>query len=62
MTKQSDRTVQSIALPVLATVRITTPCPLAEDAWEPGQRTRHCAECNLDVHNFSALTAVEAAA
>ncbi len=53
---------RGLALPVLATVRITTPCPLAEDAWQPGQRTRHCAECDLDVHNFSALTAVEAAA
>ncbi len=53
---------RNLSLTVLADLRITEPCPLAEDAWQPGQRTRHCAECNLDVHNFSALTAVEAAA
>ncbi len=62
MTNQRDRTVQSIALPVLATVRITTPCPLAEEAWEPGQRVRHCPQCDLDVHNFSAMSARDAAA
>lgn len=50
------------SLPVLEDLRITEPCPLAEAAWQPGQRTRHCAECDLDVHNFSAFTAVEAAA
>jgi len=53
---------RNLSLTVLADLRITEPCPLAEDAWQPGQRTRHCAECNLDVHNLSALTAVEAAA
>lgn len=32
---------RNLSLTVLADLRITEPCPLAEDAWQPGQRTRH---------------------
>lgn len=56
------QTPRSLPLPILANLSIAEPCPLADQAWQPGQRTRHCAECDLDVHNFSELTAVEAAA
>ena len=62
MSSTNSHADRTLALPVLADLRITEPCPLAQDAWQRGQRTRHCAECNLDVHNLSALTAVEAAA
>lgn len=62
MSSTNSHADRTLALPVLANLHIAEPCPLAEDAWQPGQRTRHCAECDLDVHNFSALTAVEAAA
>lgn len=53
---------RNLSLPILASLHIAEPCPLADEAWQPGQRTRHCAECDLDVHNFSALTSHDAAA
>lgn len=53
---------RNLSLPILANLSIAEPCPLADQAWQPGQRTRHCAECDLDVHNFSALTSHDAAA
>lgn len=62
MNNTNSRTDRNLSLPVLANLHIAEPCPLAEDAWQPGQRTRHCAECDLDVHNFSALTSHDAAA
>jgi len=37
-------------------VRIASPCPADWDKMIGDDRVRHCAECNLNVYNFSAMT------
>src|SRR5260221_2498433 len=40
-------------------VRIASPCPADWSKMHGDDRVRHCAECNLHVYNFSAMTAPE---
>ena len=40
-------------------VRIASPCPSAWGNMRGNDRVWHCAECNLEVYNFSAMTAPE---
>src|SRR5215467_5650417 len=40
-------------------VRIASPCPADWDKMIGDDRVRHCAECNLNVYNFSAMTTSE---
>lgn len=40
-------------------VRIASPCPADWSKMRGDDRVRHCAECNLNVYNFSAMTAPE---
>ena len=40
-------------------VRIASPCPADWSKMRGNDRVRHCAECNLNVYNFSAMMAAE---
>ena len=40
-------------------VRIASPCSADWNKMRGDDRVRHCAECNLNVYNFSAMTAPE---
>lgn len=39
--------------------RIASPCPADWEQMTGDDRVRHCAQCDLDVHNFSAMTEAE---
>src|SRR4051812_28065050 len=41
-------------------VRISSPCPLAGGDWGRTERVRFCPQCNLNVHNISAMDGLEA--
>lgn len=47
-------------IPLVQLVRISNPCPLAGRAWGAGEKSWHCPQCDLNVHNFSAMTEAEA--
>lgn len=49
-----------VHLPLLDSVRIASPCPARWEDMTGDERVRHCAQCDLDVHNLSAMTRVEA--
>ncbi|MGD9690125.1 MAG: hypothetical protein AB7K52_10775 [Phycisphaerales bacterium] len=49
-----------VRLSLLEQVRIASPCPARWDDMAGDDRTRHCAQCDLQVHNLSAMTADEA--
>jgi hypothetical protein len=40
----------------LANIRIASPCPADWEKMVGDERVRHCAECNLNVYNLSAMT------
>ena len=40
----------------LGNIRIASPCPADWDKMVGDERIRHCAECNLNVYNLSAMT------
>lgn len=40
-------------------LRVAAPCPARWEDMVGDERTRHCAECNLNVYNFSAMAADE---
>jgi len=40
-------------------LRIASPCSADWDRMVGDERVRHCAECNLDVYNFSAMASAE---
>ena len=40
----------------LKNVRVASPCPADWDSMTGDDRVRHCAQCDLDVYNFSAMT------
>ena len=40
----------------LSNVRIASPCPADWEKMVGDERVRHCAECNLNVYNLSAMT------
>ncbi len=48
--------------PLLDDIRIASPCPASWDDMVGDDRVRHCAGCNKDVFNLSALTRDEAEA
>lgn len=43
-------------------IRIASPCSASWEQMEGDARVRHCAQCDLDVYNFSAMTEQEVAA
>ncbi len=49
-------------LPVLANIRIASPCTAAWSKMAGDDRVRHCGDCDKDVFNLSALTRDEAEA
>ena len=50
----------TVQLPLLSQVRVASPCSARWEDMTGDERTRHCGQCNLDVHNLSAMTADEA--
>jgi len=40
----------------LSNIRIASPCPADWEKMVGDERVRHCAECNLNVYNLSAMT------
>lgn len=40
----------------LTNIRIASPCPVEWEKMLGDERVRHCAECNLNVYNLSAMT------
>ncbi|HEY2113899.1 MAG TPA: hypothetical protein VGJ51_02340, partial [Candidatus Angelobacter sp.] len=40
----------------LSNIRIASPCPADWNKMVGDERVRHCAECNLNVYNLSAMT------
>lgn len=50
----------TVQLPLLSQVRIASPCSARWEDMTGDERTRRCAQCDLDVHNLSAMTADEA--
>lgn len=49
-----------VALPLLESVRIATPCPARWEEMKGDDRTRFCAQCGLHVHNIAGMTSGEA--
>lgn len=49
-------------LPVLEQIRIASPCHVRWEEMSGDEKSRHCGLCNLQVHNLSAMTRVEAEA
>lgn len=49
-----------IALNLLDRVKIASPCTARWEDMTGDEKIRHCAPCNLKVHNFSAMTRDEA--
>ncbi len=52
----------SFSLPLLDRVQTASPCSVRWDDMTGDDRTRHCAQCKLDVHNISRMTRAEAEA
>ncbi|MCC6660018.1 MAG: hypothetical protein IT437_03940 [Phycisphaerales bacterium] len=53
----------TVHLGLLDSVRIASPCPMRWEHMSPvgdGRTTRHCGQCDLHVHNLSAMTRDEA--
>ena len=44
---------------ILSNFRIASPCPADWEKMVGDERVRHCAECNLNVYNLSAMTELE---
>ncbi len=51
-----------VPLPLLDRVGVASPCHARWEDMTGDERTRHCAECNLRVHNISAMTRDDAEA
>jgi hypothetical protein len=54
--------MDAVRLDVLNNLRIASPCPARWEDMAGDDRTRFCSQCQLHVHNLSAMTAEEAAA
>lgn len=52
----------TLPLPLLQRVQIASPCPVRWEDMNGDDRTRHCGQCNLFVHNIANLTDIEAEA
>ena len=50
----------TVSLPLLERARVATPCPARWEDMTGDDKVRHCALCNLDVHNFVAMEPAEA--
>ncbi len=50
----------TIHLPLLDSIRIASPCDARWEDMTGDARRRHCAQCDLDVHNISNMTRDEA--
>ena len=50
----------TISLPLLERARVAAPCPAKWEDMTGNNKIRHCALCNLNVHNFSAMSREEA--
>ncbi|MGH7130715.1 MAG: hypothetical protein ACREJO_02070 [Phycisphaerales bacterium] len=50
----------TISLPLLDRARVAAPCPAKWEDMTGDNKVRHCALCNLNVHNFSAMSRDEA--
>lgn len=68
-TKERDDAARMLAdleararLPVLPHIRIASPCTADWNSMTGDERVRHCAQCDKDVFNLSAMTRVEAEA
>ena len=68
-TKERDEAARMLAelharakLPVLPNIRIATPCTADWNAMTGDARVRHCASCDKEVFNLSAMTRAEAEA
>ena len=53
---QTHKSFSSIKL---SNIRIASPCPADWNKMSGDDRVRYCAECNLNVYNFSAMTEAE---
>ena len=51
-------TPREMSLPQIPTVN--EPCPVAWGSMTGTEQTRHCSQCECDVHNLSAMTSAEA--
>lgn len=49
----------SVSLDILNNVRVASPCTVPWEQMTGDDRLRHCGQCNLNVYNFSAMTAQE---
>lgn len=49
-----------MASPKLNSIRVARPCPSEWEAMRGSDRVRHCADCDLNVYNLSALSAEDA--
>lgn len=47
-------------LPDLESFTVATPCTVPWESMAGNERTRHCGECDLDVHDLSKMTRAEA--
>jgi hypothetical protein len=52
----------TVQLPILDRLQIASPCSARWEDMTGDERTRHCGQCNLAVHNISAMTRPEAEA
>jgi hypothetical protein len=50
----------TIHLPLLESIQLASPCPARWEDMSGDSRTRHCAQCDLDVHNLADMTRAEA--
>jgi hypothetical protein len=48
------------AIPLLAEIRVASPCPAAWSLMEGDDRSRHCKLCRKNVYNLSEMTTEEA--
>jgi len=53
---------ETIHLPLLDRIHVASPCTARWEDMTGDGRLRHCAQCDLDVHNLSAMTRDEAEA
>lgn len=49
-----------VSLPMLNNVRIASPCPVKWEDMTGSDSLRHCAQCGLNVYNFSNMKAEDA--
>lgn len=53
---------RTVSLSLLDRVQIASPCPVRWEDMRGDEKIRHCAQCDLKVHNFAAMTRDEAEA